>query len=151
MVIALSHAIGAGGVCPNNNVNQKKPKAHRNRCEAAQPDVLRRNTFNHNRRNMDDYRTAELLANDWQFVEMPTPAEQRLPAARSEATRVAIRGRTEFQLAPRLWRKEEQLLFAALPQDIQQIIARRERDRERELRRLQNLVAELKPKPCLPL
>ena len=26
---------------------------------------------------MDEYRTAELSANDWQFVEMPTPAEQR--------------------------------------------------------------------------
>jgi hypothetical protein len=44
---------------------------------------------------------------------------------------------------PRSWRQDEKLLFAALPQDIQQIIARRERDRERELRRAQNLAAEL--------
>jgi len=61
MVIAPSHAIGVGDVCPNNNVNQKKSKAHRNRCEAPQQDVLRRKTFNHNRRNMDDYRTAEFV------------------------------------------------------------------------------------------
>jgi hypothetical protein len=45
---------------------------------------------------------------------------------------------------PRSWKSEEKLLFAALPQDIQQIIGRRERDRERELRRLQNEVSELK-------
>jgi hypothetical protein len=44
---------------------------------------------------------------------------------------------------PRSWKSEEKLLFAALPQDVQQIIGRRERDRERELRRAQNLAAEL--------
>jgi hypothetical protein len=51
---------------------------------------------------------------------------------------------------PRSWRPEEKLLFATLPQDVQQIIARRERDRERELRRAQNLVAELKKQLTQP-
>jgi hypothetical protein len=45
---------------------------------------------------------------------------------------------------PRSWDRESKLLFATLPQTIQQIIGKRERDRERELRRAQNLVAELK-------
>jgi hypothetical protein len=44
---------------------------------------------------------------------------------------------------PRSWKPAEKLLFAALPEAIKQIIGRRERDRERELRRAQNLAAEL--------
>jgi hypothetical protein len=45
--------------------------------------------------------------------------------------------------APRSWTKEEkQNLWPQLPHDLQQIIARRERQREVEVRRLQNSVAE---------
>jgi hypothetical protein len=54
--------------------------------------------------------------------------------------------------APRSWPANEKALFAALPQTIQQIIGRRERDREREVRRAQNTAAELKKqlKPDAP-
>jgi hypothetical protein len=45
---------------------------------------------------------------------------------------------------PRSWPAADKLLFATLPETIKQIIGRRERDRERELRRAQNLAAELK-------
>jgi hypothetical protein len=52
--------------------------------------------------------------------------------------------------APRSWKTDERLLFATLPEAIKQIIARRERDRERELRSCQNRAAaaerELKQK-----
>jgi hypothetical protein len=44
---------------------------------------------------------------------------------------------------PRSWKPDEKLLFAALPEAIKQIIGRRERDRDREVRRAQNLAAEL--------
>jgi hypothetical protein len=42
---------------------------------------------------------------------------------------------------PPRWRAEEQLLWAALPPEIRAVIARRERQRDLELRRLQNKVA----------
>ena len=48
--------------------------------------------------------------------------------------------------APRSWKTDEKLLFATLPEAIKQIIARRERDRERELRSCQNRAAEAERK-----
>jgi hypothetical protein len=45
---------------------------------------------------------------------------------------------------PRSWDKESRLAFAELPPEIQAVIARRETDREKTLRRGQNEVAELK-------
>ena len=45
---------------------------------------------------------------------------------------------------PRSWPAADKLLFATLPEAIKQTIGRRERDRERELRRAQNIAAELK-------
>jgi hypothetical protein len=45
---------------------------------------------------------------------------------------------------PRSWRKSEQLVFMSLPVEIRAAIERREHQRETELRRLQNEVAELK-------
>jgi hypothetical protein len=48
--------------------------------------------------------------------------------------------------APRSWKADERVLFATLPEAIKQIIARRERDRERELRSCQNRAAEAERK-----
>jgi hypothetical protein len=45
---------------------------------------------------------------------------------------------------PRSWPKEDKVLFATLPPDIRDVIARREQAREIELRRKQNEVAELR-------
>lgn len=45
---------------------------------------------------------------------------------------------------PHSWKKEEQHRFMSLPYDLQCEILRRETERERELRRLQNTVADLK-------
>ncbi len=46
--------------------------------------------------------------------------------------------------APRSWPKAEKLMFLQLPEQIQRIIGLRERQRETELRRLQNEVANLR-------
>jgi hypothetical protein len=45
---------------------------------------------------------------------------------------------------PRSWRKPEQEMFVTLPVEIRAAISRREKQRETEVRRLQNLVADLK-------
>ena len=45
---------------------------------------------------------------------------------------------------PRSWRKPEKEMFVTLPVEIRAAVARREREREIETRRLQNSVAELK-------
>jgi hypothetical protein len=45
---------------------------------------------------------------------------------------------------PRSWTKEEKLMWATLPPEIRSVIARREHSREKETRRLQNEVAEMK-------
>jgi hypothetical protein len=45
---------------------------------------------------------------------------------------------------PRSWTKSEQLLFTGLPPEVAAVIARREQDREKTLRRCQNELAELK-------
>jgi hypothetical protein len=45
---------------------------------------------------------------------------------------------------PRSWNKLEQLSFSTLPPDTRAAIERRERQREREIRRLQNEVAKLR-------
>ena len=45
---------------------------------------------------------------------------------------------------PRSWRAEEKLMFTGLPPEIASVIARREQDRERELRKAQNAAAEAK-------
>jgi hypothetical protein len=45
---------------------------------------------------------------------------------------------------PRSWTKDEKFSFALLPVDIRAAIERRENDRDKELRRLQNQTAELK-------
>ena len=45
---------------------------------------------------------------------------------------------------PRSWPKKDRLMFAGLPPEARAIIARREEDRDRELRRLQNELAKLK-------
>jgi hypothetical protein len=45
---------------------------------------------------------------------------------------------------PRSWRKDEKEAFALLPVHVQWVIARRELDREKELRRGQNEIAEMK-------
>ena len=48
--------------------------------------------------------------------------------------------------APRSWKADERVLFATLPEAIKQVIARRERDRERELRSCQNRAADAERK-----
>jgi hypothetical protein len=45
---------------------------------------------------------------------------------------------------PRSWTKEEKLTFLGLPPEVQRTVARRERDREIELRKAQNAAAEAK-------
>src|SRR5262245_37572192 len=45
---------------------------------------------------------------------------------------------------PRSWNKEEQKSFVQLPPEIQAAVARRERQREIELRRMQNELADLR-------
>jgi hypothetical protein len=45
---------------------------------------------------------------------------------------------------PRSWTRDEQQAFRELPVEIQRVVARRERDREVQLRRMQNELAELK-------
>jgi hypothetical protein len=45
---------------------------------------------------------------------------------------------------PRSWPEEDRASWATLPPDIRAIIARRENDRDRELRRKQNEISELK-------
>jgi hypothetical protein len=45
---------------------------------------------------------------------------------------------------PRSWNKSEKMMFTGLPFEAQQVIARRERDRETTLRRGQNEIAEMK-------
>jgi hypothetical protein len=45
---------------------------------------------------------------------------------------------------PRSWRQDEKQMFTQLPVEIQRAVSRRERDREVQLRRMQNEVAELK-------
>jgi hypothetical protein len=45
---------------------------------------------------------------------------------------------------PRSWTKDEKQLFTGLPVEIQAVIARRERDRETQLRRAQNEAGELR-------
>jgi hypothetical protein len=45
---------------------------------------------------------------------------------------------------PRSWTKDEKQLFTELPVEIQRAVSRRERDREVQLRRMQNELAELK-------
>ncbi len=47
-------------------------------------------------------------------------------------------------VAPRSWPKEEKLMFLSLPEPIQRIIGLREKQRETELRRVQNELANLK-------
>ena len=47
---------------------------------------------------------------------------------------------------PRSWPREDRVLFATLDPAIRRIIADRERDRDRELRRLQNAAAEVRKK-----
>jgi hypothetical protein len=44
--------------------------------------------------------------------------------------------------APRSWTKEEQQVFTELPVEIQVVVARREQNRETQLRRAQNEIAE---------
>jgi hypothetical protein len=46
--------------------------------------------------------------------------------------------------APRSWTKDEKQVFTQLPVEIQRAVSRRERDREVQLRRMQNELAELK-------
>ena len=46
--------------------------------------------------------------------------------------------------APRSWNKSEKAMFTGLPFEAQQVIARREQDRETTLRRAQNEAAELR-------
>jgi hypothetical protein len=45
---------------------------------------------------------------------------------------------------PRSWTKDEQQLFTGLPVEIQAVVARREHDREKVMRRAQNEAAEAK-------
>jgi hypothetical protein len=45
---------------------------------------------------------------------------------------------------PRSWTKDEKVLFTGLPVEIQAVIARREKNRETELRRAQNEAGELR-------
>jgi hypothetical protein len=46
--------------------------------------------------------------------------------------------------SPRSWTKPEQLMFAGLPLEAQGVIARREQDREKVMRRAQNEASELR-------
>ena len=43
---------------------------------------------------------------------------------------------------PRSWRPNEKMLFSSLPLEIQTAVARREHEREKEIRRMQNATAE---------
>ena len=45
---------------------------------------------------------------------------------------------------PRSWTKEEKLFFAGSPRDIQGAVARRERDKEKAMRKAQNEVGDLR-------
>jgi hypothetical protein len=46
--------------------------------------------------------------------------------------------------APRSWPKEEQIRFLTLPYDVQLIIEKRERDRDKRVQQLQNEVAQIR-------
>jgi hypothetical protein len=48
--------------------------------------------------------------------------------------------------SPRSWPKEDQLRFRTLPYDMQLIIGKREADRDKQIRHLQNELAQLKRK-----
>lgn len=51
--------------------------------------------------------------------------------------------------APQSWRATDKLLFASLPRGVQHVVARRETERDREVRRLQSRMAEIStPKGC---
>ena len=50
---------------------------------------------------------------------------------------------------PRSWRKDEKKLFVTMPAEVKVAVSRREHQRETEIRRLQNELAELK-KTALP-
>jgi hypothetical protein len=46
--------------------------------------------------------------------------------------------------APRSWPKEDQIRFLTLPYDVQLIIEKRERDRDKRVQQLQNEVAQIR-------
>jgi hypothetical protein len=56
---------------------------------------------------------------------------------------VALESVTNIE-PPRSWRAEEKELFLTLPADIKAVVSRREQQREKELRRLQNETAAIK-------
>jgi hypothetical protein len=87
--------------------------------------------------------TREKIADSLSAIEaMHFAAGQSNPCA-TPVVRMVTGGSTVE--APRSWTKEEkQNLWPQLPPDIQQVIARREHDREREMRRAQNGTAVLR-------
>src|SRR5262249_27067618 len=65
------------------------------------------------------------------------------PTATS-ATRWALETSFNFGPAPRSWTRPEQEIFVTLPVEVRAAISRREHQREKEVRRLQNSIADLK-------
>jgi hypothetical protein len=61
----------------------------------------------------------------------------------THAARAALESVTNFD-PPRSWRAEEKEAFLTLPAEIKAVVSRREQQREKELRRLQNELAEMK-------
>ena len=61
----------------------------------------------------------------------------------THAVRAALESVTGFE-PPRSWKAEEKELFVTLPAEIKAVVSRREQQREKELRRLQNELAQLK-------
>lgn len=59
------------------------------------------------------------------------------------AARAALESVTGFA-PPRSWKAEEKEAFLTLPAEIKAVVSRREQQREKELRRLQNELAQLK-------
>ena len=71
---------------------------------------------------------------DFYFKPNPTAAAQ---------VRAALEDKLKIE-PPRSWTKNEKVSFAQLPSDVRAAISRREQQRDRELRRLQNETAELR-------
>jgi hypothetical protein len=61
----------------------------------------------------------------------------------THAARQALESVTNIE-PPRSWKAEEKELFLTLPADIKAVVSRREQQREKELRRLQNELAAMK-------
>jgi hypothetical protein len=84
-------------------------------------------------------RTVEVLTG----IERLHDAGQLANPVQTRLVRSLLVGTDEIK-PPRSWRKEEQQMFATLPEPIKAVIARRENERETVLRRTQNEAAALR-------